>query len=103
MLYRNECLITFSPVFSSGMIADRVNLRYYLVIGMLGESVLALLYIALYYTLKQSGFVKLLLSILGGVLNLFLLGIAYYAEIHHIAYFIIVQIIGGVTQVGGVK
>ena len=38
----------FFQLFSSGVIADRVNLRYYLVIGMLGESVLALLYIALY-------------------------------------------------------
>ena len=93
----------FFSLFSSGMIADGINLRYYLVIEMLGESVLALLYIALYYTLKQSGFVKLLLLILGGAVNLLLLGIAFYAEIHHIAYFIIVQIFGGVMQVGGVK
>ena len=51
-----------------------------------------------YYTIW---FVSLL--ILGSVVNLLLLGIAYYAEIHHIAYFIIVQIFGGVTQVGGVQ
>lgn len=29
-----------------------------------------------------------------------LLGVAYYAHIHHLYYFIIVQILGGMMQVG---
>eukprot|EP00731_Ephydatia_muelleri_P030045 Em0021g568a len=59
-------------LYFSGIIADRVNLRYYLVIGMLGS-----------------------------VANLCLLGVAYFGDIHHIAYFIVIQIFGGMMQATG--
>ena len=35
----------------------------------------------------------------GSVINLSMLGIAYFANIHHLAYFIVVQIFGGIMQV----
>lgn len=61
-----------TALYFSGIIADRVNLRYYLVIGMLGS-----------------------------VANLCLLGVAYFGDIHHIAYFIMIQIFGGIMQATG--
>jgi sugar phosphate permease len=56
----------------SGQIADRVNLRYFLTLGMLGSAI-----------------------------SVMLLGVAYYANIHHIGYFIGVQILGGIMQSTG--
>lgn len=35
----------------------------------------------------------------GSVINLCLLGVAYFGSIHHIAYFIMIQIFGGIMQV----
>jgi hypothetical protein len=59
-------------LFISGLIADRVNLRYFLTIGMIGSGVCV-----------------------------GLLGVAYYAQIHNIAYFILVQIVVGVFESTG--
>lgn len=56
----------------SGLIADRVNLRYFLTIGMIGSGV----------------FVGLL-------------GVAYYIEMHHISYFIVIQIFVGIFESTG--
>lgn len=39
------------------------------------------------------------LSLQGGGVFIGLLGVAYYAEIHHIAYFVVVQIFVGVFEV----
>ncbi|CAI8027708.1 Putative glycerol-3-phosphate transporter 5 [Geodia barretti] len=59
-------------MFFSGIIADRVNLRYFLTMGMLGSAIATML-----------------------------LGVPYYAGIHLYAYFILVQIFGGVMQSTG--
>lgn len=72
----------------SGFIADRVNLRYFLSVGMLGK--LGCSYIANCYGI-------LLLTGCGVFVGL--LGVAYYAEIHHIAYFIVIQIFVGIFEV----
>uniref|UniRef100_A0A1X7TVC1 Major facilitator superfamily (MFS) profile domain-containing protein n=1 Tax=Amphimedon queenslandica TaxID=400682 RepID=A0A1X7TVC1_AMPQE len=56
----------------SGLIADRVNLRYFLTVGMIGSGI----------------FVSLL-------------GVAYYANVHHLAYFIFVQIFVGIFESTG--
>ncbi len=36
---------------------------------------------------------------LGSSVTVFLLGVAYFADIHHLSYFIIVQVFGGALQV----
>lgn len=59
-------------MFASGHIADRVNLRYFLFVGML------------------------LTGIFTG-----LLGLASFAGIHSIAFFVVIQFIGGVAQSSG--
>ena len=59
-------------MFFSGHIADRVDIRFFLTFGMLGS-----------------------------VASTLLLGVAYYANIHSIAYFIGVQIFGGIMQSSG--
>ena len=59
-------------LFFSGHIADRVDIRFFLTFGMLGS-----------------------------VASTLLLGVAYYANIHSIAYFIGVQIFGGIMQSSG--
>ncbi|CAI8026915.1 Glucose-6-phosphate exchanger SLC37A2, partial [Geodia barretti] len=59
-------------LFISGLIADRVNVRYFLTAGMIGSGV----------------FVGLL-------------GVAYYGKIHNITYFILVQIGVGVFESTG--
>lgn len=35
----------------------------------------------------------------GSAISVLLLGVAYYANIHHIGYFIAVQVFGGIMQV----
>ncbi len=65
-------LFTYAiAMFFSGLVADRVNLRYFLTVGLVGAG-----------------------------LNVVLMGVAYFARIHHLAYFLIVQMFGGVMQVG---
>ncbi|KAL5500165.1 hypothetical protein EMCRGX_G011675 [Ephydatia muelleri] len=58
--------------YVSGFIADKVNTRYFLTIGMLGCA-----------------------------LSSILMGVAYFANIHHVSYFIVVQIMGGLMQSTG--
>lgn len=58
-------------MFFSGFVADRVNLRYFLTVGLLGAG-----------------------------LNVVLMGVAYFADIHHLGYFLGVQVFGGIMQVG---
>ena len=58
--------------FISGAIADRVNQRHFLVVGMMGSAVATIL-----------------------------MGVAYFANIHHVSYFIVVQIMGGLMQSTG--
>ena len=38
-------------------------------------------------------------AFLGSALSSILMGVAYFANIHHLAYFIVVQIMGGLMQV----
>uniref|UniRef100_A0A1X7UQD1 Major facilitator superfamily (MFS) profile domain-containing protein n=1 Tax=Amphimedon queenslandica TaxID=400682 RepID=A0A1X7UQD1_AMPQE len=59
-------------MIASGLIADRVNLRYFLTVGMIGSGV----------------FVGML-------------GVAYFADIHHLAYYIVIQIFVGVFESTG--
>lgn len=59
-------------MFISGFIAERVDLRYYLSLGML----------------------------LSGIFT-YLFGIAYYLDIHSFPYFVLVQILGGIVQSTG--
>eukprot|EP00731_Ephydatia_muelleri_P011987 Em0006g881a len=59
-------------MYISGLVADRVNLRYFLVIGMIGSG-------------------------LGSVL----IGVAYFANIHALYYFILVQLAAGAIQSTG--
>ncbi|XP_064394360.1 glucose-6-phosphate exchanger SLC37A2-like isoform X2 [Halichondria panicea] len=59
-------------MFISGQIADRVNLRYFLFMGMTGSAI-----------------------------SVALLGVAYFANIHALWYFIVVQVFGGIMQSTG--
>lgn len=59
-------------MFGSGFVAERVNLRYFLAIGMLGSGVFS-----------------------------YLFGIARSYGIHSLAYFVVVQIFAGVFQTSG--
>lgn len=59
-------------MFISGIVAERVDLRYYLALGML-----------------ISGFFT------------YLFGLAYYMDIHSYAFFIVVQVLGGAVQCTG--
>lgn len=56
----------------SGFIAERVNLRYFLAMGM----------------------------ILSGIAS-YLFGLARFLDIHNFSYFIIVQVFGGIVQTSG--
>eukprot|EP00731_Ephydatia_muelleri_P011841 Em0006g735a len=58
--------------FISGAIAERVNHRHFLVAGMIGSAMATIL-----------------------------MGVAYFANIHHVSYFIMVQIMGGLMQSTG--
>jgi OPA family glycerol-3-phosphate transporter-like MFS transporter 1/2 len=57
-------------MFISGFIAERVDLRHFLTIGMIGTSIGSVLF-----------------------------GISYYAQIHMLYYFIIIRIFSGAMQV----
>ncbi len=57
-------------MYFSGLVADRVNLRYFLTLGLIGSG-----------------------------LNVVLIGLAYFFQIHYLAYFLVVQVFGGVMQV----
>jgi sugar phosphate permease len=57
---------------ASGLIADRVNLRYFLTVGMIGSGI----------------FVGLL-------------GVGYFGNVHQLAYFIIIQIVVGIFESTG--
>lgn len=59
-------------MFFSGIVAERMNLRYFLSLGMILSAVFV-----------------------------FLFGLAYYLEIHGIAYFIAIQLFGGAFQTTG--
>ena len=88
----------------SGWIADRVDIRYFLSIGMIGQQnnyiythipvlndTSITLYTPPYIYYTGSGF------------SAILMGLAYFANIHSLSYFIIMQIIGGLMQVRGDK
>lgn len=65
-------LVTYAiGMFVSGFVADRCNLRYFLALGML----------------------------LSGLLT-YALGLAYYYDIHSLAFFVIVQILSGKCLLG---
>ena len=66
-------LISYSiSMYINGMIAERMNLRYFLTIGM----------------------------ILAGICNA-LFGLAYYLDIHSLGYFYAIQVITGMAQSTG--
>ena len=87
----------FFCYFCSGYIADRVNLRYFLSVGIAGKFclgagfrwslILSLLSLSLSLSRKGSGLAALLL------------GLGYFFQAHHIAYFIVFQIFAGFMQV----
>ncbi|XP_034234377.1 glucose-6-phosphate exchanger SLC37A2 isoform X2 [Thrips palmi] len=59
-------------MFASGFVAERVNLRYFLAMGMM----------------------------LSGIAS-YLFGLARFLDIHHLSYFVIVQVFGGIVQTSG--
>lgn len=76
---------------SSGLIADRVNLRYFLTAGMMGNCLFSLTVIAV---------PSYMFVLAGSGVFVGLLGVAYYGKIHNITYFILVQIGVGIFEVG---
>lgn len=76
----------------SGFIADRVNLRYFLTVGMMGMHCMSPIRASCKHGSLFAG-----CGVLVG-----LLGVSYFANIHFLPYFIIVQIFVGIFEVSGV-
>ena len=84
----NDCF--FLPPFlsiSSGIVAERVDLRYFLTVGMIGMYPFLAIILHFYY-------------IIGSAISTGMLGVAYFANIYHLYYFIIWMAISGIMQVG---
>lgn len=87
--------LSFHFLSFSGVVAERVDLRYFLTIGMIGIQnapsplpPLSLSFLLLSY-----------LNHVGSAVSTGMLGVAYFANIHHLYYFIIWMALSGMMQV----
>ena len=86
--------LSFHFLSFSGVVAERVDLRYFLTIGMIGiQNAPSPLPPSLSFLLLSY------LNHVGSAVSTGMLGVAYFANIHHLYYFIIWMALSGMMQV----